>query len=103
MGKQSRVKDRDRRRMALERGAARAAQPHQREVEVPTGYPDIGWREEVARLDREMAGARRRQTELVAQALLAGCTYSEVGRVLGCSRQAAYKRFRHLRPVIEKG
>jgi DNA invertase Pin-like site-specific DNA recombinase len=101
MGKQSRLKDRDRRRLALERQTARSDQPHQRAVTVPAGYPDIGWREEVGRLEREVIGHRRRQLDLVAQALLAGCTYSEVARVLGCSRQAAYKRFRHLKLSAE--
>jgi hypothetical protein len=100
MGKASRVKDRDRRRLSMERERARANQPRTMPVTVPDGYPDIGWREEVARLEREVTAHRRRQLELVAQALLAGCTFSEVGRVLGCSRQAAYQRFRHLRPRV---
>jgi DNA-directed RNA polymerase specialized sigma24 family protein len=54
---------------------------------------DTGWREELARLDRDIKRRRDRQRELVARVLAAGVTYAEVGRVLGVSRQYAHKRF----------
>jgi hypothetical protein len=45
-------------------------------------------REELAELERQQ----------VAWALAGGCSYGDVARALGVSRQAAHRRFRHLAP-----
>jgi DNA-directed RNA polymerase specialized sigma24 family protein len=67
------------------------------EVEVPAGYPGLGWREEVARIDAQVRKLRERQRRVVGQALAAGVTLSEIGRAFGMSRQSAHHRFGDLR------
>lgn len=66
-------------------------------VAVKPGYPGLGWREDVKRIDGEVRRLRARQNEVIAQALAAGVTLTEIGRAFGCSRQTAWKRWGHLR------
>lgn len=68
------------------------------------GYPEFGWREELRRLERDRIALAKRENEIAAQALAAGCTFSELARAMGVTRQAAHRRFRHLRPqVVDRG
>jgi hypothetical protein len=78
-------------------GTKRPPQPP-RVVQVEAGYPEFGWRDELAKLVRDREALRRREDLIASQALAAGCTYSELARALGRSRQAVHARYRHLRP-----
>lgn len=55
-------------------------------------FPD--WRDEVRRLETEMGTARAREREVITGALRGGCSYSEVARILGTTRQAVHHRYR---------
>lgn len=64
------------------------------------GYPEFGWRDELARVVKDREALRKREDLIAAQALAAGCTYSELARALGRSRQSVHARYRHLRPAV---
>ena len=70
-------------------------------VTVAQGYPEFGWRAELRQLEADRRELLARERQIAAQALAAGCTFSELARALGISRQAAHARFRHLRPRVE--
>lgn len=93
MGKSARLAERARREKS--RPTARPIP-----VVVEAGYPALGWREELAALDVRRAKIERRQVELVAQALAAGASFSEIARALGKSRQAVHSQYRRLRPTV---
>lgn len=61
---------------------------------VPNRHLVLGWRDEVRRLEAEVSSCRAREREVIAGALLDGCSYSEVARVVGITRQSAHRRFR---------
>lgn len=69
-------------------------------VVVDPGYPGLGWREDVAAIERQRVELVKREREIIGQALAAGVTLSEVGRALGISRQSAWKRFGFLRAEV---
>lgn len=69
---------------------------------VQPGYPEFGWRQELRELVRQRDELRRREDAIAAQALAAGCTFSELARALGRSRQSVHKRYRHLRPMVDR-
>ncbi len=70
-----------------------------RAILVQPGYPDE-WRLRLHNVVARKLELARQEQVLVLQALAAGATWSEVGRVLGVTRQSAYKRFRGLKPLV---
>ena len=68
-------------------------------VEVPADYSG-DWRPRLRAEALKVRRARQRQEVLIAQAIAAGATWSAIGLELGCSRQAAQQRFRHVRIVV---
>lgn len=96
MGKAARLAERTRR----ENSPTAKASARPVVVPVEPGYPELGWRGELAALDAKRLKIQARQNVIVAQALAAGVTYSEVARALGKSRQAVHAQFRRLRPTI---
>jgi len=53
----------------------------------------MGWRELVIAGLEDVRDAERGLREVVAEARLQGASWSELGAVLGVSRQAAHERF----------
>lgn len=70
-------------------------------VPVDPGYPE-GWRDELAVLVERQRKARDREKVLVAQALAAGATWSEIGKALGVSRQTAHRKYRGLSVEVRR-
>lgn len=80
--------------MAKNRQARRAARGElPRPIRAATVVEDVGWRELVGSGLKGVAAAERSLREAVADARHQGASWSEVGAVLGCSRQAAHERF----------
>jgi transcriptional regulator of acetoin/glycerol metabolism len=71
-----------------------------RPVVVAAGYPE-SWRSRLDDSRRRELRERDRQELLVAQAVAAGATFTEVAKALGISRQAAHKRFARVVGVVE--
>ena len=55
--------------------------------------PHAAWRVELGHVVARVRKLRERERELVAEGISAGASWSDVARILGISRQAAWQRF----------
>ncbi len=74
--------------------------PTVRPMVVEAGYPEA-WRVELHNVTFKMSKLKRRQAELVMQAVVAGATWSAIASVLGITRQSAHQRFAHIRAYVD--
>ncbi len=81
---------------------ASAGGPRRAVLIVEPGYPDE-WRIRLHNETVRMKRASVQQRELVAQALAAGATWTEIAKVLQVSRQSAHRRFRMLSVQVAEG